>query len=233
VQSESSESEVAEHYRELVERVRAKALQCGRDPKSVRVVAVSKTYPLEHVMPAYEIGCRDFGESRVQELQEKAPVAPKDILWHFIGPLQRNKVGKIVGECALIHSVDSQKLAESISSRSLQEDSVSQVLIQVNTSGESTKHGFSVEECEGAWEQLLGLKGIQVRGLMTIAPYTKNQDRVRTAFSELRELRDRLERCGGMALPDLSMGMSQDYEIAIEEGATLLRVGSALFGKRA
>lgn len=184
----------------------------------VKIVAVSKGCSLEQILALYEVGCRDFGESRVQEALLKIEKAPKDIRWHFIGKLQKNKVRKVIGKFFLIHSVDSFDLAEKISQVSQEMNVVTSILFEVNTSGEPSKSGFKPEEV-----RLINLSGISLKGLMTMAPLTDNIHIIRKTFSDLRLLRDKL------GLKELSMGMSSDYWIAIEEGATMLRLGSCIF----
>lgn len=227
-------SSVADSYRALVEEVEGIARSVGRDPGSVQVVAVTKTWALDHVMPAYDAGCRDFGENRVQELLEKILDAPSDLRWHLIGTLQRNKVKQVIGKVALIHAVDSVRLAEEIAKQSVNAGAVTKILLQANTSGEASKHGMMPSEWKDAIEHVVALEGVEVTGLMTMAPFTEDEAVVRRCFSVLRQLRDELQQQVGDAvrLTELSMGMSQDYRIAIEEGATLIRVGSALFGMR-
>lgn len=197
----------------------------------VSLVAVSKGRSIQEIEETYRTGCRDFGESRVQEALEKIEQLPSDIRWHFIGRLQKNKVNKVVGRFALIHAVDSWDLAEKISISSLAKEITSSVLCAVNTSGEKTKAGFSPIELENVFMDLLHLKGIEIQGLMTMAPLTEDEGIIRHCFSELRFLRDRLqfiakERAN---LTTLSMGMSHDYPLAILEGSTLIRIGTKVF----
>lgn len=227
-------SSVADRYNTLVDEVADIARACGRAPEGVKVIAVTKTWPLDHVMPAYEAGCRDFGENRVQELLGKVPEVPSDLNWHLIGTLQRNKVKQVVGKVALIHAVDSVRLAQEVAKQSTSAGVVTPILLQANTSGEASKHGMTAEEWKAAIEEVVALDGVVVSGLMTMAPLTEDESVVRKCFGGLRELRDVLQaQVGDVAvLGELSMGMSHDYRIAIEEGATLVRVGSALFGAR-
>ncbi|MCB1137019.1 MAG: YggS family pyridoxal phosphate-dependent enzyme [Chlamydiia bacterium] len=210
-------------YRSLMEDIAAHCKACGRDPSSVTLLTVSKNHPWEEAAPFYTEGCRDFGENRVQELLEKLSLAPPDVRWHLIGTLQRKKVAKLVGVAALIHSVDSLDLAQRISEVSAERGLVSAVLLQVNTSGEESKHGFSPAELRAAHPALRAMPGLCLEGLMTMAPLTEDEAVIRACFADLRRLRDEL------GLRELSMGMSHDYPIAIQEGATILRVGSALF----
>lgn len=204
-------------YREMKDAVAKAALECGRSPENILLLAVSKGCSLEEILAAYKDGCRDFGESRVQEALEKIENAPKDINWHLIGSLQTNKVKKAIGKFKLIHSVDSYELAEKISNASIKIP----ILLQVNTSGESTKHGLSPQE---NLEKFFRLPGVSVEGLMTMAPFVENEAVIRDCFVKLRNLRDQY------GLKHLSMGMSHDWRIAIEEGATILRIGTNIFG---
>ena len=186
--------------------------------------------PWEQVQPAYASGCRDFGESRLQDALPKISSAPPDIHWHLIGTLQKNKVRKAIGAFALIHSVDSPELAAKISECGQEAGIITPVLLQVNTSGETTKHGLSEEQWQPHLEMLLKLPFLRLEGLMTMAPFVEETDVIRRCFARLRQMRDRLAL--GHPFRHLSMGMSHDYRIAIEEGATLLRIGTALFGER-
>jgi PLP dependent protein len=218
-------------YQAVKDHVDMLARRCGRDPGSISLVAVTKTHPIEQIMTVYQSGCRDFGESRVQEALEKVPLAPDDSRWHLIGTLQGNKVKKVIGRFALIHSVDSLELTKTISLHSISSGIITPILLQVNTSAEATKHGFSPEELMQQISEVFALKGVEVKGLMTMAPFTEDVGVTRQCFSLLRCLRDEVR--GWLDTPasfrELSMGMSHDYPIAIEEGATILRIGSAIF----
>ncbi len=200
--------------------------KAGRQQKDIKVIAVSKTQPLSSLEQVYNVGCREFGENRVPEFLEKSAhrfQGHGPVHWHFIGPLQKNKVSKIIGKTTLVHSVDSVELARKISASSEEANTVTRVLIQVNTSGEHSKQGFTPEEFKTQLHDLKQLAGISIEGLMTMAPLTDNETRVRRAFSDLRKLRD------DAGLVELSMGMSNDYKIAIEEGSTMIRIGSKIF----
>lgn len=188
-------------------------------PKNVKLVVVTKNVPVEDISLVYELGCRDFGENRVQDALPKIEELPPDIRWHFIGTLQKNKVKKVVGNFALIHSVDSVELAQEISKQGID----TSILLQVNTSGEESKQGFTEDEFRRNLAMIQKMPYIQVKGLMTMAPLTEDVDQIRMCFRRLRELRDEL------GLKELSMGMSHDYKIAIDEGATIVRIGSAIF----
>lgn len=216
---------VGEQYLKLKREIAELATRCGRNPDTITLVAVTKMSPLEHVLPAYESGCRDFGENRVQEALGKISTAPNDLNWHLIGTLQKNKVRKVIGKFALIHSVDRLSLAEKISSCSEEEGIVTLILLEANTSGEEAKHGLTPEEWRECYPQVIALQGIKVEGFMTMAPFVEDEAVIRDCFRQLRLLRDELQPGG-----HLSMGMTHDYPIAIEEGATLLRIGTAIFG---
>lgn len=219
-------------FSHIQERVKEACLKHNRDLNSVKLVAVSKYQPIEALRAVYEQGGRDFGESRVQEWLEKKEGCPQDVRWHFIGTLQKNKVNKIVGKTHLIHSVDSLELAQKISQATLERQlAPSSILLQVNTSAEPQKHGLSCEQWVEKWEEILELSGVAVKGLMTMAPLTQDEALISSCFAKLRCFREELQRrAGGAAqMKELSMGMSQDYLLAIQEGATLLRIGRALF----
>lgn len=200
----------------------------GRTKEDVTLVAISKGRSLEEIRDAYSLGLRDFGENRVAEALEKMGALPPDIRWHFIGKLQKNKISKVIGKFILIHSVDTPELAEKISNISEERGIVTSILLEVNISEEVTKSGLSSEAWVKSYQKLLALKGIDICGLMAMAPLTQNERVIRQCFSGLRFLRERLEEIGGV-LTILSMGMSNDYHFAIQEGSTLIRVGSALF----
>ncbi len=207
-------------YQELLAEIQEIAINCGRNPKEITLVAVTKNHSWEEAQKLYDDGCRIFAENRVQEALPKMEEAPSDIEWHLIGTLQKKKVTKIAGRFALIHSVDNFALAQKLS-----DVGSAEILLQVNASGEESKHGFTPEEVLSQFEAIDQLPNIEVKGLMTMAPLTENREVIRKTFRELRELRDTLPR----RLEHLSMGMSSDYREAIEEGATLLRVGTILF----
>jgi pyridoxal phosphate enzyme (YggS family) len=198
----------------------------------VELVAISKTYPAEMIQEAAEAGQVLFGESRVQEALIKIPSLPSHLRWHFIGHLQSNKVRKVLPHFELIHGVDSYGLARDIDRIGAETGLFPRVLLEVNVSGEGSKHGFVPEALERDLEGLLAMPRLQVEGFMTMAPYAAEAEASRPYFVALRELRDRLSTTTGIPLTTLSMGMSGDYEVAVEEGATLVRVGSAIFGNR-
>lgn len=218
-------------YRRVQEKIAETADRCGRSLEEITLIAVSKNQPLEVIQSIYREGGRDFGESRVQEGVQKIPSLPSDCCWHFIGPLQRNKIKKALSFFSLIHSVDTPELARRISEASQQLALTTSILLQVNVSGERTKQGLSPAEWEKALPSLQSLIHLKIEGLMTIAPYTDDAATVRGCFRELYQLREKWhqEMREPKLFRHLSMGMSHDYLIAIEEGATLLRIGSAIF----
>ena len=222
---------IQENFHDIKERIKQIALQHGRDPEEITIVAASKSRPIEHLIEAYDSGCQDFGENKVQEALQKIEEFPHHVSWHFIGTLQKNKVRKVIGHFALIHSVDTLELADKISNCSQEAGIETQILLQANTSGESSKHGMSGEDWKRHFEKLLDLPNIKIKGLMTMAPLTEDEKVVRKCFSQLRILRDELAIIGGnqTSLHHLSMGMSHDYPLAIAEGATLVRIGTAIF----
>lgn len=206
----------------------------GRNPEEVTLIAVSKTKPVSMLQEIYDHGCRDFGENKVQELVEKYEVLPKDIRWHLIGHLQRNKVKYVVDKAALIHSVDSFKLAEEISKEALKKNVEVDILIEVNVAEEESKFGAKAEDTVELVSQVAKLPGIHIKGLMTIAPYVENPEDNRQYFAQLRQLSVDIsaKNIDNVTMNVLSMGMTGDYETAVSEGATLVRVGTGIFGGR-
>jgi pyridoxal phosphate enzyme (YggS family) len=214
-------------YENVMERVRAAAERAGRDPSEITVVAVSKEHPVEAIRELYDAGHRDFGENRAQDLAEKAAALPSDIRWHFIGALQTNKARLVRPVARLLHSMDRDRLADAwIKGVGLPPP----VLVQVNLAAEPQKAGAAPEEVEGLVEYCEGL-GIEVRGLMIIPPVSDEPEDSRRWFRGLREMAERI-RDHHPAATELSMGMTDDFEVAIEEGATMIRVGRAIFGPR-
>lgn len=218
-----------ENYLNFKQRIYDLALRFGRNPHAISLLPVTKTQPIEKILEIYKCDCFQFGENRVNELLAKQSQLPSDIDWHLIGTLQSNKIPKILGKVALIHSVDNIELAQKLSKGSLERNLTTPILLQVNTSGELTKHGWSVDGCLKDYERLLALSNIEIQGLMTMAPARSNEILARSCFASLRILKEKLVERGGKALPVLSMGMSGDYPWAIAEGATLIRIGTALF----
>lgn len=222
---------IADNYHRISDQINNIAQKCGRNPAEITLVAVSKGIEWEKVLPAYEVGCRNFGENRIQEALPKMLQAPSDVRWHMIGTLQKNKVRKTIGKFVLIHSVDTPEIAQKISECSIELGFQTAILLEVNTSGESSKHASSAEVWERAFESLLEMPGIRIEGLMTMAPLVENTKLISRCFADLRLFRDKLaKRAGNRAtLQHLSMGMSRDYLLAIAEGATLVRIGTAIF----
>ena len=200
----------------------------GRDPAGVTLVAVTKTVSPQVAAVAAELGLRDLGESRPQELWKKAEALPS-ANWHFIGHLQRNKLDRTVPLVKLVHSVDSTRLLDALDAFGRKRGSAVPVLLEVNCSGEDSKGGFAPADVPAVCEAAAPRTGVTVRGLMTMAAYVDDPQATRPTFAQLRELRDALRARTGVALPELSMGMSNDFEVAVEEGATLVRVGTTLF----
>ena len=225
---------VAENYRYVLKKVEEACARSGRDPKDVTLIAISKTKPIEMIEEAMEAGARVFGENKVQELCDKYEQLPKDLHWHLIGHLQRNKVKYIVDKAELIHSVDSLKLAEEISKEALKKNVEVNILIEVNVAEEESKFGVSVEETLALVEEIAKLPGIHIQGLMTIAPYTTDPEENRPVFRTLKKLAVDIKKknIDNVCMDVLSMGMTGDYQVAVEEGATLVRVGTGIFGER-
>ncbi len=222
---------------ENLSRVRANvagaAARAGRDPKWVKLLAVTKTVPVEVIRESLDFGVDVLGENRVQEILAKQPLLPPGIEWHLIGTLQTNKIKSILGRVHLIHSLDRWGLAKELSRRSVETGLVSRVLIQVNISGEETKSGLFPDELVDFISDAASLPGLQIKGLMTMAPYADNSEAVRPVFKELRLLAENISAKIPTAQMDyLSMGMSNDYTVAVEEGANIIRVGTAIFGAR-
>lgn len=225
-------SEIAARLEQIRERITAACARAGRDPKSVELVAVSKTKPAELIQEAVDAGQSLFGENRVQEVLLKKPLLPARLRWHLIGPLQSNKVRKILPLVEMIEAVDSLDIARDINRIAGEMGLHPKVLLELNVATESSKHGFSADRIRSQLEELYALDRLYIQGLMCIPPFDPSPEASRKYFIQLRTLREELEKLGGAPLPVLSMGMSHDFETAIEEGATLVRVGTAIFGGR-
>ena len=225
---------VVENMAEVERKVCEACARAGRSRGEVTLIAVSKTKPVSMIEELLPGGTVDFGENKVQELVDKYEKLPKDIHWHLIGHLQRNKVKYIVDKACLIHSVDSLRLAETISSEGAKRDITVPVLIEVNVAGEETKFGVSPLETESLVREIAGLPYISIKGLMTIAPYVDDPEENRVHFAALRKLSVDIKNknIDNVSMDILSMGMTGDYEVAIEEGATMVRVGTGIFGAR-
>jgi pyridoxal phosphate enzyme (YggS family) len=229
------DSGIAANLQSVRSRIDAAARRAGRDPSEVTLVAVSKTFSADHVRAAWAAGQRDFGENKVQEaLQKIAETADMEIRWHLIGHLQSNKARKAVGPFAWVHSVDSVDLLEKLDAAAVAQRAAPDVLVQVDLAGEATKFGAAADEARKILDIALKGRAIRPAGLMLIPPWNEDQEKTRPWFVRLRQLRDTWLTDGvpSGALRHLSMGMSHDFEAAIEEGATLVRVGTAIFGKR-
>lgn len=225
---------IREQIENVKENIRQACKKAGRNYDEVTLIAVSKTKPVSAIWEAYNAGCRDFGENKVQELTEKYEQLPKDIRWHMIGHLQRNKVKYLVGKTALIHSVDSIRLAEEISREAVKKEVTVSVLVEVNVAGEESKFGTTCKEAVELVKKIAFLPGISVKGLMTIAPYVENAEENRQYFVNLRQLSVDIKNknIDNVCMEALSMGMTGDYRIAVEEGASCVRVGTGIFGER-
>jgi PLP dependent protein len=227
---------IAGRIQTIRERIREAALRVGRDPAGIRLVAATKTVPPAGLEEAYAADVRTFGENRLQEAQEKRRIlGPREgLVWHFIGRMQRRKLKEIVGNFALLHSVESLEQANSINAAAEKLGIRQEVLLEVNVAGEESKGGFTPQELEVGIEELDRLPHIAIQGLMTLPPWKENPEDVRPYFTQLGQLRNRLVRHAWtrVRMDELSMGMSHDYEIAIEEGATMVRIGTAIFGER-
>ncbi len=225
---------VEENLIQVRENIKKACVRAGRNPEEVTLIAVSKTKPVCMIEEAYAAHCRDFGENKVQEIMDKEPQLPTDIRWHMIGHLQRNKVKYIVDKTALIHSVDSLRLAQEISSQAVKKQVDVDILLEVNIAGEESKFGIAREEAVRLAEEVAILPNIHVKGLMTIAPFVSNPEDNRQYFRQIRELSVDIgqKNIDNVTMSVLSMGMTLDYMVAIEEGATMVRVGTGIFGER-
>lgn len=219
---------------EITERISAACIRAGRNPDEVTLIAVSKTMPVEAIREAMACGLKEFGENKPQELRDKQAVIKEPLHWHMIGALQTNKLKYVVGKTVLIHSVDSLHLAEAIDEASEKRGIVSDILLEVNISGEASKHGIAPEKLEELLRELVYFSHIKVRGLMTVAPYTEQAEENRVYFKKMKQLMVDInsKNIDNIAMDVLSMGMTGDFEVAVEEGATLVRVGTGIFGHR-
>ena len=225
-------SSIADNLERVREHIASAAAKSGRTSNDVELVAITKTHPAQSVREAIEAGQILFGESRVQEARAKIPELPSNLRWHFVGHLQRNKIRHALPLFEMIHSIDSLALAQDINRIAEEEGSYPQGLLEVNVAGEGSKFGFAPDQLHGHMEALLALPRLSIEGLMCIPPLAVESEESRRFFVQVRELRDSLEKEFRIKLPQLSMGMTQDFSIGIEEGATLVRVGTAIFGER-
>ncbi len=225
---------IREQLENVQKKIEEACLRAGRDPKKVTLIAVSKTKPAPMLLEAYDAGARDFGENKVQEITAKFPQLPEDVRWHMIGHLQRNKVSQVLGKAVLIHSVDSIRLAEQIEAESAKKGLVTDILLEVNAAREESKYGFFLEETEAAIMTIKDFPHVRIQGLMTIAPFVENPEENRGIFKKLYEFAVDIgkKNIDNVTMSVLSMGMTGDYQVAIEEGATMVRVGTGIFGAR-
>ena len=225
---------IAMNYAEVKSRMEAACVRAGRDPKEVTLIAVSKTKPVSMLMEAYEAGARAFGENKVQEITEKLPQMPEDAKIHMIGHLQTNKVGQVIEKAVLIHSVDSVHLAEKIEKEAAKRNMVKEILLEVNVAEEDSKFGLKMEDVIPTLEIIKTFPHVCVKGLMTIAPFVEDAEENRKYFKELYQLYVdiKTKNIDNGTMSVLSMGMTGDYEVAVEEGATMIRVGTGIFGSR-
>jgi len=237
-----SQARVVGEFKDRLEVVRARieraARRAGRDPGTVTLVAVSKTIAVGRLQDAVACGCRVFGESRIQEALAKMEImgarAPVEIAWHLIGPIQSNKAKSVVGRFSLLHAVDRLEVAERLDRAARERGTVQPLLLEVNVAGEATKHGFTPDDLARAVERVGALAGLRLLGLMTIPPLSDHPEEARPHFRRLCRLAATVEalKIPGVSMKELSMGMSGDFEVAVEEGATMVRIGTALFGPR-
>ena len=225
---------IQENIKLVEENIKKACEKVGRDVNEVTLIAVSKTKPYTAIEEALPTGVKDYGENKVQELCDKYEILPKDIKWHMIGHLQRNKVKYLVGKASLIHSVDSIRLAEQIEKEYAKADEIANILIEVNMAQEESKFGITSEETEQLVSEIAKFPHIRIKGLMTIAPYTDNPESNRVYFRNMKKLSVDIENknIDNVSMSVLSMGMTGDYQVAVEEGTTLVRVGTGIFGER-
>jgi PLP dependent protein len=225
---------IKENLEEVREKIRQACQRSGRREEDVTLISVSKTKPVEMLKEAYEAGSRDFGENRVQEIMEKYGQMPEDVRWHMIGHLQKNKVRQVIDKAVLIHSVDTVELAEQIEKDAAKRDLTVDILLEVNVAEEESKFGFRTEEVEAAVMKIKEFPHVHIKGLMTIAPFVSNSEDNREVFKKMYQLYVdiRSKNIDNVNMSVLSMGMTGDYEVAVEEGATMIRVGTGIFGAR-
>ena len=225
---------LATNLQEVEKNIQKACEKANRSRDEITLIAVSKTKPVSMLKEVYDLGVRDFGENKVQELAEKYTKMPSDMTWHLIGHLQRNKVKQVIDKATLIHSVDSIRLAETIENEAAKKDIVVSVLLEVNIAEEESKYGFKADEVLSAVEHIATFQHIRIKGLMTIAPFVENPEENRPCFCKMRELflDIKSKNIDNVSMETLSMGMSKDFETAIEEGATMVRIGTSIFGER-
>ncbi len=217
----------------IAEQIAEACRRCNRRPDEVKLIPVSKSFPVETLQQAYDLGIKVFGENKAQEFRDKTRVLPQDIEWHFIGHLQTNKIKYVAPQAALIHAVDSLHLAKALAEFAQRSNITVPVLLEVNTSAEMSKFGAPPDQAEETFLEINEMDGLQLKGLMTMAPFTDDETLVRGAFKKLRRLQEKLQKqAAAENIKELSMGMSSDFEWAIEEGSTMVRIGTAIFGVR-
>lgn len=225
---------LASNLQEVERKIMEACDKAGRAREEITLIAVSKTKPVPMLQEIYDLGVRDFGENKVQELTDKEPQLPADLRWHMIGHLQRNKVKQVIDKAVLIHSVDSVRLAKAIEAEAAKKDIIVQILLEVNVAEEDSKFGLKLDEVLPAVEEIATMPHVRIKGLMTIAPFVENPEENRTVFAQLQKLSVDIAKknIDNVSVDILSMGMTNDYQVAIEEGATMIRVGTGIFGER-
>ncbi|MBT9776980.1 YggS family pyridoxal phosphate-dependent enzyme [Clostridium sp. MCC353] len=225
---------VAENITQVTKRIEEACRRSGRNPEEVTLIAVSKTKPVSMIKEAAEAGIRDFGENKVQEILEKSVQFPDDFRWHMIGHLQRNKVKQVIDKACLIHSVDSLRLASQIEEEAGKKSRIVPILLEVNAAREESKYGFYMEDVEAAVREIKNYPHVKICGLMTIAPFVEDAEENREIFRKLNQfyVDMKSKNIDNVTMSVLSMGMTGDYEVAVEEGATMVRVGTGIFGAR-
>ena len=227
-------SEIRDNLEIVRRRIEEACQRAGRDASEVTLIAVSKTKPVPMLEEAYEGGARDFGENKVQEIQAKYGSLPDDVRWHMIGHLQRNKVHQVLGKAVLIHSVDSLRLARQIEEEAAKKNMEVDILLEINVAKEESKYGFFLEDTEAAIREIAKFPHVRIKGLMTIAPFVENPEENREVFKKLYEFAVDIgkKNIDNVTMDVLSMGMTGDYQVAVEEGSTMIRVGTGIFGAR-
>lgn len=225
---------IGTNIQKVQQKIKDACKRAGRDESDVTLIAVSKTKPVSMLLEAYQAGMREFGENKPQELRDKAKELDLPLHWHMIGTLQKNKIKYVVGTVSMIHSIDSVPLAEAVNTEAEKRGVCCDVLLEINVAGEDSKHGFTPEQTEDVVRALSQCKNLRIRGLMTVAPYTENAEENRMYFRKMREILIDInsKNIDNIFMDVLSMGMTSDYEVAIEEGATMVRVGTGIFGER-
>ncbi|MBE5950227.1 MAG: YggS family pyridoxal phosphate-dependent enzyme [Lachnospiraceae bacterium] len=225
---------IVENIHDVQKKIKEACKRAGREETEVTLIAVSKTKPVSMILEAYQAGMREFGENKPQELRDKARELDFPLNWHMIGNLQKNKIKYVVGTACMIHSIDSVSLAEAVNAEAEKKGTRCDILLEVNIAAEDSKHGFNPEQIEETVRILCRCKNLRIRGIMTVAPYTENAEENRMYFRKMHEILIDInhKNIDNIFMDVLSMGMTSDYEVAIEEGATMVRVGTGIFGER-